>query len=59
MLTLRRKANESIVCIASNGERIEFILHEVNAVNVVVNVHAPREVKILRGEIEHKPERVK
>jgi carbon storage regulator len=48
MLVLRRRAGESLMI----GDNVEIEFLEVNSQGVKIGIHAPREITILRKELQ-------
>ena len=55
MLVLSRKQKEVIV-IGEGSNRIEIVVHWIKGNTVRLGVKAPRQVKILRGELPDEKE---
>lgn len=52
-LTLTRKVGQTIEIIAGEGFSITVSIQSVKGSNIRVNVQAPREFRVLRGELIH------
>ena len=55
MLILMRRTNESILI----GDNIEITVQQIKGKQVHLGIKAPKEIKILRGEIEARYEEPK
>lgn len=51
MLVLSRKEGERLVI----GDNITVTINRISGNKVVVGIEAPREVRVIRGELEPKP----
>lgn len=61
MLVLNRQLSEKIVIFTEDGTRIELVLVRPGLKTVRIGINAPKNVKIIRGELEnglHKTEEV-
>lgn len=54
MLVLSRKSNESIKLVLVSGEEILLTFNDITDNKVKVGIQAPKEIKILRTELENK-----
>ena len=52
MLTLSRKVNETITITHPDGTVITLMVVEIRGDNARIGIQAPREVRIVRTEIE-------
>lgn len=52
MLVLSRHKDESIIIVASNGERVEVCITEIRGDKVRLGIEAPLSVTINRQEIQ-------
>lgn len=54
MLVLSRKEGESIVLTTSTGETVTITLTKYRGVQTIVGIEAPKNVKILRTELQNR-----
>ena len=54
MLVLSRRSEESIIFIHQDGTRIEITVSQCKSGRATIKVNAPKEVRVLRKEIESK-----
>lgn len=55
MLVITRKPDESLLLFSGDGERIEIVTLSVKGNRVQYGIIAPKSVRVIRAEIEHKP----
>jgi carbon storage regulator len=52
MLVLSRKEGKSVVMVLPSGEKITIVINSISGNRTSLGIDAPRDVKIIRGELE-------